>query len=492
MSKNTNLSFLADFLTADIVNTRVGINNASPQTTLDVTGTGKFSGVLTLGSTVSNGIYAYTLPSATGTLALTSQIPANPVGGTGSAGQVAYWSSSSVITGESNLFWDATNDRLGIGTATPNTKLQIVTGSSGNTASFSSDATAIDNFSAITINSRIVSGVDWYGSEIRNINTGGAPNFLNPRLGFFTQDNNTFLPAGRTEKLSILGNGNVGIGTVNPLTNLQVGNGTQTSINGADNKIHIATNSTRSALLTLANSSGGTTVEGQFESSAESADLRVIIGSASNHAVAFRANNSEAARIFNNGNFGIGTGDNNAGFKLDVNGTGRFSGNLRAASFSSIFAQFDPYTTPGTNASPVFQDAILLGISANAAKIQYGNEFTSSNGSYLRFQVNSISAPNTPITALTLFPSGAATFSSSVTATSLIRSGGTSSQFLKADGSVDSTTYASGNFYAIDYLVVAGGGGGGGSERSNGFGGGGAGGGAGGLLISTTSITSGS
>ena len=75
MSKNTNLSFLTDFLTADIVNSRVGMNNVSPQTTFDVTGTGKFSGILTLGSTVSNGTYTYTLPSATGTLALTSDIP---------------------------------------------------------------------------------------------------------------------------------------------------------------------------------------------------------------------------------------------------------------------------------------------------------------------------------------------------------------------------------------------------------------------------------
>ena len=75
MSKNTNLSFLTDFLTADIVNSRVGMNNVSPQNTFDVTGTGKFSGVLTLGSTVSNGTYTYTLPSATGTLALTSDIP---------------------------------------------------------------------------------------------------------------------------------------------------------------------------------------------------------------------------------------------------------------------------------------------------------------------------------------------------------------------------------------------------------------------------------
>jgi hypothetical protein len=99
---------------------------------------------------------------------------------------------------------------------------------------------------------------------------------------------------------------------------------------------------------------------------------------------------------------------------------------------------------------------------------------------------------NTLATRLFISSTGAATFASSVTATSLIKSGGTSSQFLKADGSVDSTTYAPSNFYAIDYLVVAGAGGGGGAESSNGFGGGGAGGGAGGLLLSTAGITVGS
>ena len=90
---------------------------------------------------------------------------------------------------------------------------------------------------------------------------------------------------------------NVGINSINPLARLQVGNGTQTAINGAGNKIHIATTDTRSALLTLANSSGGTTVEGQFESSAESADLRIIIGSTSNHDVVLRTNNIERLRM---------------------------------------------------------------------------------------------------------------------------------------------------------------------------------------------------
>jgi hypothetical protein len=52
----------------------------------------------------------------------------NPVTGTGTAGQVAYWSSGSAITGEANLFWDSTNDRLGIGTATPLSFLDISSG----------------------------------------------------------------------------------------------------------------------------------------------------------------------------------------------------------------------------------------------------------------------------------------------------------------------------------------------------------------------------
>jgi hypothetical protein len=172
------------------------------------------------GGVVHKRTAAQTLTDIGGQAALT-----NPVTGTGTSGQVAYFTGTSAISSESNLFWDATNDRLGIGIITPNSNLQVVKGSSGNISSFTSDALDINNYSGITINSRVVSGVDWYGSEIRNINTNGTPGFLNPRLGFFTQDNNTFLPANRTEKLSILGNGDVGIGTNVPSFKLDV-NGT--------------------------------------------------------------------------------------------------------------------------------------------------------------------------------------------------------------------------------------------------------------------------
>jgi hypothetical protein len=61
----------------------------------------------------------YTLPDASGTLAFTSQIPANLITGTGATGQVAYWNGTNSQTGSNNLFWDNANIKLGIGTNTP-------------------------------------------------------------------------------------------------------------------------------------------------------------------------------------------------------------------------------------------------------------------------------------------------------------------------------------------------------------------------------------
>jgi hypothetical protein len=49
----------------------------------------------------------------------------NPITGTGVSGQVAYFNGTTTITSESNLFWDATNDRLGIGTDNPSLKLNL-------------------------------------------------------------------------------------------------------------------------------------------------------------------------------------------------------------------------------------------------------------------------------------------------------------------------------------------------------------------------------
>lgn len=53
--------------------------------------------------------------------------PASPSGptGSGSAGQVTFWSASTVLTGSNELFFDAINNRLGVGTITPSYKLDV-------------------------------------------------------------------------------------------------------------------------------------------------------------------------------------------------------------------------------------------------------------------------------------------------------------------------------------------------------------------------------
>ena len=58
----------------------------------------------------------------------TVTIPTDPGGtvkGTGTATRVAFWSASDTITSDADLYWDNTNNRLGIGTISPAEKLEV-------------------------------------------------------------------------------------------------------------------------------------------------------------------------------------------------------------------------------------------------------------------------------------------------------------------------------------------------------------------------------
>jgi hypothetical protein len=72
----------------------------------------------------------------------------------------------------------------------------------------------------------------------------------------------------------------------------------------------------------------------------------VYLGSRSNTDAVITSNNSERIRVFAGGNVHIGTvGASDAGFKLDVNGTGRFSGNLtknNALIYTRVFSDILP------------------------------------------------------------------------------------------------------------------------------------------------------
>jgi hypothetical protein len=294
----------------------------------------------------------------------------------------------------------------------------------------------------------------------------------------------------------------------------------------------------------------------------------------STNAMVFGTDSGNRMRIFSDGNVSISNFPSNGGFKLDVNGTGRFIGNLTAASLirsggtsaqflkadgsvdSNTYVTGGPYlpltggtltgTLNGTTAvfsntvtgnQGIFKDGssgLIIGYytGGNGYGAIYASSLTINNSNYALIAKSdntilnaptggsvNVSIGNTPrltiaSTGAATFSSsvtitdggyyiydtrtnlanrnwvlvsnaqffgdfairqsnakdgnpftagtdrfyigatGAASFSSSVTATSIIRSGGTSSQFLKADGSVDSTAYGTGSVTSVAALTI--------------------------------------
>ena len=344
MSKNTNLSFLTDYITADITNGRIGINNASPAFAFDVSGATRISGVLTLTSTISNGTYTYTLPSATGTLALTSTL-------SGTTNYIPKFTSSSAI-GNSSILDNGTG-RVSIGTTSFNDSFVISNsgttgwefGNSGSVITYNRSTSAYipmtfqaSSFGftgAATFSSSVSSGTKFISSvgnnqivfESLSATTGyqyiqllnttahtifgiegtAAGSLLTGGLAYgsvFTSVGNTALQLGtnQTARMTITSAGNVGIGTTTPNTKLVVTGGVTNSIAtisasfGTNNAINIGDDGTNGVL-------------GVGNSGTDMVFLKRVAGVY-----------SEAMRITSGGNVGIGT--TTPGVKLEVNGGG--------------------------------------------------------------------------------------------------------------------------------------------------------------------------
>jgi len=151
------------------------------------------------GGVVHKRTAAQTLTDIGGQAALT-----NPVTGTGTSGQVAYFTGTSAISSESNLFWDATNDRLGIGINSPAVRLHVL----GNGHAF---IIASDNATQLytTYKYNTNTDVGYIGNGVGAITGGAASDF-----GIAAATGNLlFATGGVTERMRIFSNGNVFIGS---------------------------------------------------------------------------------------------------------------------------------------------------------------------------------------------------------------------------------------------------------------------------------------
>jgi len=289
-----------------------------------------------LGSITSGSTRTYTLPNADGTLALTSDLDtyvptsrtltingttydlsANRswtisagISGSGTANQVAFFNGTSSISSNSNLYWDSTNNRLGINNSNPVFSLDVIGNSriSGTlflTATGSGNAlstTGIANFWSAKINGNSTTGQS-YGLQVQAGTNSSDISF-------------SVVNISATELFKITGAGNVGIGTSNPTNTLDVtGTGRFTgaltgasatfsdlitaSYGSARIQVTSTTNSANSGLRLSAKDSAGTT---------KNAGLYYVAGTTTATTfMSFAANDNDYQfNVLANGNVGIG------------------------------------------------------------------------------------------------------------------------------------------------------------------------------------------
>jgi hypothetical protein len=325
----------------------------------------------------------------------------------------------SALTIDTNtLFVDSTNNRVGIGTTSPSDKLEVYANGADVALRIHEDAG--------THQARLHlrrGGSDW---EIIN-------------------DNNLTIESEGSEKMRITTTGNVGIGTTSPYTTLQVGNSNDSAGISTNVKLYVADGGIR------VGSTSGSDFGYRFFRDSSSGDL-VFIGD-QNGNTNYNFQNyagTSLLRIKNDGNVGIGTTNPSAKLQIDsATGWGVFTergikdgltsayshsygaGNAHVLGRATIFESGVTFST--ATATSTTKEYRLTNQSDKLIVASVVGGVTTDNNILV------ISSGNVGIGTIT--PTERLQVNGSVLATSFKKSGGSSSEFLKADGSVDSNSY---------------------------------------------------
>jgi hypothetical protein len=351
--------------------------------------------------------------------------------GSGAINQVAFFSGASAITGENNLFWDSTNNHFGINTNTPGTSLDV---------HHDQSTIAILNQTIATNDARI-------GFQNNGVGLWRIGAFYNAGSNDFA----IFDAVNSLERFSVKNTGQTFVGSQTTTSGRFV-------VNSAVSDNHIVVIGANAPSLRINNAGTGATQQIGFGIS--TAANNFIQGSVNGDMCVFNSNTTaspilfgvfngtntqEAARVSAARNFLVG-GIVDSGEKLQVSGTALITG---VATFnSSINANSVILKNSGVPAAQLYRDLDVTIVGSAGQGIEFGarsgstyisgaavyggldNPATSGN---LVFQTLN---GGTLGTRLTIASAGQATFSNTITATSLIKSGGTSSEILAADGSV--------------------------------------------------------
>ena len=204
-------------------------------------------------------------------------------------GRIRYEHSNNVLE-----FWTNGTEKLcitstgsvGVNTSSPDAKLEVRDDTNQNTTiSASSQLTTSGHYHDFAVASNNAD----YAVGIRRQVTQSTPSYLNPRMDFFVQNNNTYQSADRGVKMTLLNNGKLGIGTTNPDSPLDI-------LTSGNSGLEVNAGTSSAHRIYLGNT-GGTSV----------------VGTLSNHDFGLITNGSERMRITSAG-------------KVLVNTTGEYAG----------------------------------------------------------------------------------------------------------------------------------------------------------------------